>query len=257
MDTFKPLTFRFTAVFLLLLAIPLITWAIGWSWSSEQTYTIFDTFLYGLTETGSAPYYAGAFSLFLAILLVLLCRDKKHGWIMIFLSVFILQAGTQVIKTGLKQLYKEPRPYMSYVVELANGELDDLTDFYQNKRKHRGEIIAHLTESDAHTPSYLKNHWKHETGYSFPSGHTIFAACWVFIFLGFLTREKHPWTLAVGSILTLWAVLMLISRLRLGMHFPIDLLVSTVFAYLANLLFFYALDRNDAHKKRLALVTSP
>ena len=38
---------------------------------------------------------------------------------------------------------------------------------------------------------------------------------------------------------------MMISRLRLGMHFPIDLFVSTIIAYIVALIFFYFLAKRD------------
>lgn len=237
---FKTIVKRFTWLMILLFLVPLLAWIFQWHWAADLTYSSWDYPLYLLTETGSAPYFALIFSLFLGLVLVLLCQNKHHSLLLLFLATFTLHAGTQIIKSSIKQLFQEPRPYMDYIVELADGELDNLESFYANSRKSRGEIIYFLTQKDTHTPSYVLNHWASETGYSFPSGHSLFATCWLFLFIGFLTREKNKHTVLIGALMTLWTLLMLISRLRFGMHYPLDLFASIVLAYLANLgLFFY------------------
>lgn len=240
---FSTIVKRLTWLMGLLLLIPILAWVLQWHWAADLTYHAWDYPLYLLTETGSAPYFALLFSLFLGLLLVLLCRDRRHSLLLLFLATFTLHAGTQIIKSGIKELSQEPRPYMGYMVQLADGELDNLEPFYRNNRQARGEIIHFLTQEDSHTPLYLLNHWRSETGYSFPSGHSLFAVCWLFLFIGFLTRERNKHTVLVGMLMTCWALLMLISRLRFGMHYPLDLLASILLAYLANLGLFYYLER--------------
>lgn len=225
---------------LLLLLVPLFTWLIGWSWNGGQKYERFDHLLYYITETGNAPIYALITSLWFSLLLALFLRRKFH-WLFIFGAVFLLQGGTQVIKSSLKLIYQEPRPYMSYLVERSALDIDK---FYQLKRSDRAIEVQESMINELNTPQWLREHWQAETGYSFPSGHTIFAACWLFLYLGFLS---YRWnfnallgTLFVGA----WAFFMLISRLRLGMHFPIDLFTSILIAYLLNALFFLGLRHN-------------
>lgn len=111
--------------------------------------------------------------------------------------------------------------------------------------KSAAQLLPTQLRDDPITPNWLKSHWQAETGYSFPSGHTIFAVMWAFIIVGFMTREKDPKTAVAIVIMTLWAGLMMISRLRLGMHFPIDLFVSTIIAYIVALIFFYFLAKRD------------
>ena len=38
--------------------------------------------------------------------------------------------------------------------------------------------------TQADTPAWLKAHYEDETGYSFPSGHSIFAATWLMLAVG-------------------------------------------------------------------------
>ncbi len=223
---------RTSALGLLLLLIPLISWMTQWQWRGDTPYTPFDYILYLLTESGSAPYLALITSFLLATLLSLLVRKHLH-WLMVFGIVFLLHGSTQVIKSGIKFLSQEPRPYMGYLVEV---EPNLLHNFYTESRAERKAQIHSLFTSQPalsnETPSWLQKHWANETGYSFPSGHTIFSAAWLYLFLALYRLYPTPVFKWCSGIVALWATLMLISRLRLGMHAPIDLFVSTVIAYL-------------------------
>lgn len=242
MNNYKILARNISFVFIALLLIPTMTWIIGWHWNYSQNYNTVDFALFIITESGSAPYFALLTSLILAIWLSMRCKLLKHHWVIIFLSVFLLQGTTQIIKSTIKTLWEEPRPYMSYMVEKGV----EIEPFYDLSRKERGITIQEVLTDDQQTPQWLKNHWQKETGYSFPSGHTMFAVMWAFIIAGFLTREKDPKTPIIMGIMILWAGLMMISRMRLGMHFPIDLFVSTTIGYPIALFFFYFLAKRDS-----------
>ena len=104
----------------------------------------------------------------------------------------------------------------------------------------RAEIAKNFYAMDAITPAWLVHHYENETGYSFPSGHTIFAATWLMLAVGFtqlLGNRSFKAKLLVAGI-AVWGLLMLISRVRLGMHYPIDLLVATLLAWLINSIIF-------------------
>ncbi len=251
---FKIVFKNLTIVFLLLLAIPIVAWGFHWQWHADQNYTFIDFILYLVTQTGTAPFYALITTIVLAIWLSMRCKLLQHHWVLIFLSVLLLQGATQIIKSGIKYAWEEPRPYMSYIAEKE----PNLENFYEYSRKERSNIITVAVAEESITPSWLKHHWQKETGYSFPSGHTIFAAIWAFIIAGFLTREQDPKRKLYISIITIWAGLMMISRLRLGMHFPIDLFVSTIIAYLVASIFFLFLAKREAqidqHMKKSAKI---
>lgn len=238
---FSKVVRNLTFTFIPLILIPILLWLTGWHWEYAQQYQLWDFLLFIVTETGSTPYFALLTSLIFAILLSLRCKRLQHHWVMIFLSVLLLQGATQLVKSAIKYTLEEPRPYMSYVVEQGV----EVEAFYDLPRKERADVIAEVVQSDVHTPKWLQKHWQKETGYSFPSGHTIFAVMWAMIIVGFLTRERDSKTTLLATLITLWAGLMMISRIRLGMHFPIDLFVSTILAYLIALLFFYLLAKRD------------
>jgi phosphatidylglycerophosphatase B len=77
-------------------------------------------------------------------------------------------------------------------------------------------------------PDWLKQHWEFETGYAFPSGHTMFAASWALLGIGLLWPRRRIVTVVI---LVAWAVGVMGSRLVLGMHWPQDLITATAISW--------------------------
>lgn len=215
---------------LLLLSIPCILWLVGWQWKMASHYSALDEFLFFITTTGTAMLPALLTCLVFIVVLVLIARQVS--WKMIIFTAVMLLAGTQLIKTALKTFYQEPRPYMGYLVEHGVDE----RQFYQEKRSVRQSIVLQTVEDNATLPVYLKDHWAKETGYSFPSGHAAFAICWLMIVVLVLPmNRRRDWL--IFSVVWIWTALMIISRIRFGMHYPLDVFMSTVFVPIVCLLY--------------------
>ncbi|MGL5027864.1 MAG: phosphatase PAP2 family protein, partial [Shewanella oncorhynchi] len=75
--------------------------------------------------------------------------------------------------------------------------------------------------------SRIHQHWEDEIGYSFPSGHTIFAVTLVLTASYYLLLAGLP---SLVMALWSWGFLMGLSRMLLGMHWPQDVLFSTFLA---------------------------
>lgn len=223
---------RLSLYTLLLCLVPFFVWIFAWQWIGDTNLTAFDEMLYWLTETGSVPYAAITSAVFV-FLLMWLAGDKKY-YKLIFITCVISVVSTQAIKEGAKNLFAEPRPFVVQI-EHQSGITDE--QFYSIPRSEREKIVAQFYADKTQTPQWLKMHRQNETGYSFPSGHTIFAAAWLLLFGGFayLLRGKSRSLMpAAVGLIALWAVLMLISRLRLGMHYPVDLFVAIMISWLIN-----------------------
>ncbi|BDY94596.1 hypothetical protein MUTS15_32530 [Escherichia coli] len=74
----------------------------------------------------------------------------------------------------------------------------------------------------------MRSHWQKETGFAFPSGHTMFAASWALLAVGLLWPRRRTLTIAI---LLVWATGVMGSRLLLGMHWPRDLVVATLISW--------------------------
>lgn len=69
-----------------------------------------------------------------------------------------------------------------------------------------------------------------ESPYSFPSGHSIFAATWMMIFMmmAFMARKLSFWLVTAGVVV--WGSAVEISRVILGYHYAHDVLASNIIA---------------------------
>jgi phosphatidylglycerophosphatase B len=56
-----------------------------------------------------------------------------------------------------------------------------VTQFYALKRKERAKLVHEQLAQAQDIPPFLRKHWQKETGFAFPSGHTMFAASWALL----------------------------------------------------------------------------
>lgn len=237
---------RLSLYTLLLCSVPFFAWSINWHWQASQSYTRFDIFLYYLTETGSMP-YAVLTCLVFCFAYLFCINHKKQAVIVI--TIMLTSVGiTQLTKSLLKNIFTEPRPF---IVELAEKSRISTEYFYEHSRKARKQIVLNYYHDNPQINRYLVRHHSKETGYSFPSGHSIFAATWLMLAVGFCqllaaANKRMKW-LTAG--IAVWAMLILISRLRLGMHYPIDLLASVFIAWILHCGLFLGLDKKAIFSK--------
>lgn len=226
---------RLSLYTLLLCLVPFFMWGFSYQWHGNGQLTEADYWLYLLTETGSVPYALITCAVF-ALIFRFLFKNRKQWLLGVAVMAFSVVA-TQAVKTGLKAVFKEPRPFTVYLAEQTNTTTEN---FYQNDRTQRALVAEKFYSTQADTPAWLVKHYEDETGYSFPSGHTIFAATWLMLAVGFtqlLGNRSWQAKLLVGA-MAIWSLLMLVSRVRLGMHYPIDLFVATLSAWIINLIIF-------------------
>ncbi|WP_439241789.1 phosphatase PAP2 family protein [Lonepinella sp. BR2474] len=234
----------------LLCLVPFFAWIFSWQWQGDGDLTAFDYILYGLTETGSVPY--AVISCAVLALCFLPLFSSKSKWISAVIIMAISMVITQGIKTAAKTVFAEPRPYVSALAEQSGVSTDY---FYDQTREQRAVIVSQFYANKTETPAWLVHHRERETGYSFPSGHTIFSASWLLLAVGFtqlMGRCRFASKVLVGGVL-LWSVLMLVSRLRLGMHHPIDLLISTLIAWIVHAVMFFYLEKKQIFQQNRLL----
>ena len=213
----------------LMLLIPLTAWVIGWQWNLQTNLAInpFDWALFILTETGSTPYALITCVLFMLWLMWL--ARARYSWFLVGFICATSVVGTQVIKEGAKAVFKEPRPFVTQMFQA------DTEAFYALPKTEQEVAVLKFVQPDN---QFVVEHQADELGYSFPSGHTIFAVSWMLMFAGLLFGVRGQAVVFAQIFAILWAGLMLISRLRLGMHYPIDLFVSTLIAWVFHLIIF-------------------
>lgn len=133
-----------------------------------------------------------------------------------------------VSKTGLKQMTESPRPY----TELLTQQLliPQPSHFYNLNTVQQQHVIDDISHR---VSVWRTRHWQGEKDYSFPSGHTIFAAICLAFFGNLFIQNRHY---ALAMVLGGWALGLAYSRLWLGMHRPIDLVGSVLFVLMLYML---------------------
>ncbi|BED95953.1 phosphatidylglycerophosphatase B [Escherichia fergusonii] len=208
----------------LLLVMPLAAWVSGWHWQPEEESRWLKV-LFWVTETVTQPWGIITHTLLCGWFLWCL-RFRLKAAVMLF----VILAGAILIGQGVKSLIKdsvqEPRPFVLWLEKTHHIPVDE---FYTLKRKERGELVKKQLTDQLHIPVFLRQHWQKETGFAFPSGHTMFAASWALLAIGLLWPRRRTLTIAI---LLVWATAVMGSRLLLGMHWPRDLVVATLISWL-------------------------
>lgn len=227
-----------------LLGIPLTAWMLHWNWNaSQQSAGLFGFYL--LTQTVSRPYGMIIAALLVGALIYAL-RIRKAEWfkyaVVLLLPIILGQLAVNMIK----RTTPEPRPYIVWLSQ-TDSEID--RHFYQVDSAERQAMLNKRLESISVIPQWQKQHWLNQTDSAFPSGHTVFAATWALMAVSLLlARGKR----LLATIIMLWAMGVIISRLLLGMHWPGDLFTSIMIAFYLSLPAVYFLCREAEEKRHLS-----
>ena len=161
-------------------------------------------------------------------------RHRPHQYVVFFFCLMAAMGSAFVTKSLAKQYFKEPRPYVLWLAE--EGRLADSNSFYAQLPLIREQWVANSLSdfSEEEIPNWLKLHWQDEVSYSFPSGHSIAAMTIASFYCLLLAYRRRSMGLIIG--LSTWAVAVCYSRLLLGLHWPVDILVSSLCGVLFGML---------------------
>ncbi|BDH45674.1 phosphatidylglycerophosphatase B [Salmonella enterica subsp. enterica serovar Choleraesuis] len=209
---------------LVLLIMPVAVWLSGWRWQAGDD-ARWLKLLYWVTETVTQPWGI--------ITHVLLCgwflwclRFRLKPALMLFALLGVAILAGQGVKSWVKKQVQEPRPYVIWLEQEHQVPVDA---FYRLSRSERGNLVKEQLQQETTVPAWLRSHWQRETGFAFPSGHTMFAASWALLGVGLLWPRRRTLTIII---LMVWATAVMGSRLVLGMHWPRDLVVATLISWL-------------------------
>lgn len=181
---------------------------------------------YLITQTGGV---AGSTVIVLVLLIYLLTHFKKKSkrirnvylFIAIITFVQILNAGSTLFY--FKDVFKNQRPSQLYFTEkgfIEPGGREYFAMPHEEKRKYiQKKIDEDKSKLEEIYPPILDS-WISDSGYSFPSGHsqTAFFLGTILAFVIYKTNSKKYFIFIPLA----WAILVALSRVVIGVHYPID-----------------------------------
>lgn len=200
---------------------------------------------YYLTLSGGMPYVI--FFMFMLMFIIVL---RKHlgmsqrileGSGIIIITIVLLGGGTYLNENKLKESIKESRPSIVYLAGTNGSGVLGLapSDFYDqgDKEQRRKYLQKHIQSNDIDIPinPLVLSHWFYETGYSFPSGHSIAAMYIATFFLGVTLVLKQKSLMLLFYLLLPWALIVSFSRVILHVHYPIDVMAGSVIGIVTGL----------------------
>jgi len=203
------------SIALLAVLVSFTSYLFGFTWLEVGTnLSDFDTVINFVSITGSIKVIAC-----LALILSwLYAKNKKHYLQTIGRFLFLILMLI-VCVLSLKSLVEVKRPFHILITEqstLCSKELD-------------AKCVKTINASQ-----WQKSHWHSESRFSLPSGHAAFTF-FIATFFGLLLYKSGYKILTRG--LFIWAVFVSYSRLLIGVHWPLDILIGAVmgicFGYLS------------------------
>ncbi len=243
----------------LLACVPLVALMCGYAWNGDvalNEISWIDYVLFIITQSATAPIALATCVLFVIIFAYML--RKQYSSMLVCAMCFIGIMLPQGIKSIAKVAFAEPRPFVvAMAKDIADskerfGDIreilninktsessDIISHFYALPKEMRANVISAYYNNTTHT--LIVKHRADESGYSFPSGHSTLAASLLFLCIGFFAFMRTRVCIALQVVLTIWTLLVMTSRLRLGMHYPIDLCAGISIAYIIVIALFWCL----------------
>ena len=230
------------------LATALLAWGAPLAFSGVRAAQPLSRFWLLLSDSGGA--IPSGVLLLLAALWVALkqtgvrARVQKAG--LFFGGAVVLVGSIALTNEHLsKPLVAAQRPY---VQALQQQQLVDGQEFYALPSKaERSKALRGLFQTHSEHPyvaaldTDIKEHWVHETGFSFPSGHSLNAFL-LAVMLGFLIQSFAPFGRFLVWTPFLWASAVSLSRVAVGAHSALDITVGALVGGLVgSLLLLYGL----------------
>ncbi|GGK85838.1 phosphatase PAP2 family protein [Rufibacter glacialis] len=228
------------------LLMVLLVWLLPVSFSGYLQHDPDTLFWYALSESGGV--YGTPV---LGVLLCLLVAKRQAGLklrVQSFTVAFLFLLATLgsmalLNEYVIKPLAHVPRPSHQFLLGPKGEEASLLDTFYlqdaPSRRAYLAEFLKKEPEKYAQISPLVLEHWVNEAGYSFPSGHSqnaFLLGSLLTMWLGLQVPRRHrPW-LALPLV---WAVLVCLSRVALGVHSELDVTlgsgVGLLLAYLFSL----------------------
>ncbi len=218
----------------------------------------------GITNIGGV---AGSGIILLLTALFISIIRGKFKW-KYFLMIFVVFSGifigvAQINEHFIKEQIKAPRPNIEWLSEFNKFSLEEMYSLHSKKERteYLKNVIAETNQSsivlgDMEVQPIIWKHWLKETGYSFPSGHSVNAFLMAFL-ISYIFLLRFSWFNKYG-VVTIYLIALLIaySRVLLGVHTNLDISLGALWGTIIGIgivytgLFDYLDSKNQANDKK-------
>ena len=192
-------------------------------------------FWYYTTESGGIP---GTLVIILVTMILLSIhfyrRSGSYYKIFTFAGIIIVSLSLSALVTNfvLKNITKEMRP--SQVILQSHGiTIDEANPDLLANEKYLNEPDF----LDIYPPIFQS--WLKESGYTFPSGHSQSAFFMATVLSFIILQVSKNKRIILTIIPFIWAIFVSISRVAIGVHYPIDIVVGAVIGFVLSYLLIF------------------
>ncbi|MDJ0496308.1 MAG: phosphatase PAP2 family protein [Acidimicrobiia bacterium] len=161
-------------------------------------------------------------------------RRVREAAAMALVMVVALAGNGQLNEQVVKPAIAIERPNIVTLAEtgVLGSDFPDAETLYAvgDKEARRGVLRERLTEeSTPQLSSLVRAHWVHETGYSFPSGHTTAAVTFAALLAAIGSSWLSGWRrVATLYVIPVWALAIAASRTLLEVHTAWDVIAGAI-----------------------------
>ncbi|WP_298776366.1 phosphatase PAP2 family protein [uncultured Shewanella sp.] len=211
-------------------------------------------FYYWITETASFP-----FAIITTFIIISFCAFRIPRPLMkklipaLIISLLLSLGLGQLIKVTTKEI----RPNIALMTQYHLLNMDTFNHLDKSDRQQAmAQAIPKLEAIDPNIQlsSQINKHWQSTTNYAFPSGHMLFAVTLTLIINYYLIQSG---AVVLPILLMIWSVLISLSRLFLGLHWPQDILAATLLSIISVTIGLYATEKYLTHSNGSRRQKSP
>jgi phosphatidylglycerophosphatase B len=173
-------------------------------------------------------------------------RRLREAGAIALVMLIVLVGNALLNEHVVKPAFGIARPNIVTLAEtgVLGPDLPDAATFYAvgDKEARRTVLRDRLTEeSTPQLSSLVRAHWIHETGYSFPSGHTTTAVTFAVLLAAIGSSWLSGWRRsATLYVIPVWALAVAATRTLLEVHTAWDVIAATVAGFAWGLAAFLA-----------------
>ncbi|MEM7548175.1 MAG: phosphatase PAP2 family protein [Bacteroidota bacterium] len=232
----------YLALFMVML-VGVVVFLFPVSFSAYRANHVLADFWLTITNTGVAK-GSILLTVFGGLILAISHITLKKGLFVFFVftisTLLTIKLASDFNEVVLKRSIGHARPSIVYLENMGIVKADSV--YSRQQLEERSNYVRSMAsvkkEETAYFNQNVLEHWIHSTGHSFPSGHAqnafLLGSILSFVLLG----SRFQLTKSLYFLPLIWASLIAVSRVTLGVHRPVDVTIGALIGSIEAILIF-------------------